>query len=92
VPQVQSSGATVKSDIMLELNFYKPIHPSSRHSRDPTNGDQGKGITWNFGFGDQETIEGMVTFRIDSRTIKRGIIWLNGLSSATRSHDSCICI
>ena len=31
-----------------------------------------------FGFGDQDTIEGVITFRIDSRTIKRGILWLSG--------------
>ena len=47
-------------------------------------GDQVKGIAQGFGFGDQDTIESVVTFRIDSRTIKRGNIWLNGLSSATR--------
>ena len=31
-----------------------------------------------FVFGDQDTIEGVITFRIDSRTIKRGILWLSG--------------
>ena len=31
-----------------------------------------------FGFGDQDTIEGVIIFRIDSRTIKRGILWLSG--------------
>ena len=31
-----------------------------------------------FCFGDQDTIESVVTFRIDSRTIKRGNLWLNG--------------
>jgi len=31
-----------------------------------------------FGFCDQDTIEGVITFRIDSRTIKRGILWLSG--------------
>jgi len=43
-------------------------------------GDQGKGITlgFGFGFGDQDTIEGVITFRIDSRTIKRGILQLSG--------------
>jgi len=41
-------------------------------------GDQGKGIIEGFGFGDQDTIEGMITFRIDSRTIKREILWLSG--------------
>ena len=41
-------------------------------------GDQGKGIAQGFGFGDQDTIEGVITFRIDSRTIKRGILWLSG--------------
>ena len=34
---------------------------------------QGKGITIGpFWFGDQDTIDSMITFRIDSRTIKRG--------------------
>ena len=31
-----------------------------------------------FGFGHQDIIESVITFRIDSRTIKRGILWLNG--------------
>ena len=31
-----------------------------------------------FCFGDQDTIESVVTFRIDSRTIKRGNLWLSG--------------
>jgi len=31
-----------------------------------------------FGFGDQDIIEGVITFRIDSRTIKRAILWLSG--------------
>ena len=35
-------------------------------------------------FGTQDTIKGVSAFRIDSRTIKRGGLWLNGLSSATR--------
>ena len=35
-------------------------------------GDQGKGIAQGFSFCDQDTIEGVITFRIDSRTIKRG--------------------
>jgi hypothetical protein len=48
------------------------------------NGDQGKSIAQSFGFGDQNTIKGVITFRIDSHTIKRGILWLNSLSSATR--------
>jgi len=30
-----------------------------------------------FGFGGQDTIEGVIKFRIDSHTIKRGILWLN---------------
>jgi hypothetical protein len=35
------------------------------------NENQGKGIVYSFGFGDQDIIEGVITFRIDSRTIKR---------------------
>ena len=31
-----------------------------------------------FYFGTQDTIEGVSVFRIDSRTIKRGNLWLNG--------------
>ena len=31
-----------------------------------------------FCFGDQDTIESMITFRIDSHTIKSGNIWLSG--------------
>jgi len=37
-----------------------------------------------FCFGTQDTIEGVSVFRIDSHTIKRENLWLNGLSSATR--------
>ena len=36
---------------------------------------QGKGeIGIHFRFGDQDTIEGVITFRIDSRTIKEGAL------------------
>ena len=35
-------------------------------------GDQGKGIIRDFCFSDQDTIESVITFRIDGRTIKRG--------------------
>jgi len=38
-------------------------------------GDQGKGIV---SFGDQDTVEDVIAFRIDSRTIKSGILWLSG--------------
>jgi hypothetical protein len=31
-----------------------------------------------FVFGDQDTIECMITFMINSRTIKRGNLWLDG--------------
>ena len=31
-----------------------------------------------FCFGDQDTIESVIMFRIDSHTIKRGNLWLNG--------------
>ena len=31
-----------------------------------------------FGFGDQDTIEGVIMFKIDSRTLKREILWLSG--------------
>ena len=31
-----------------------------------------------FVFGDQDTIESVITFRIDSHTIKRGNLWLSG--------------
>jgi len=37
-----------------------------------------------FWFSDQDTIESVITFRIDSRTIKRGESQLMRLSSATR--------
>jgi hypothetical protein len=55
-----------------------------RKRKTKSNGDQDKGIAYGFGFGYQDTIEGVIIFRIDSRTIKRGILWLNGLLSATR--------
>ena len=41
-------------------------------------GDRGKGIGYGFGFGNQGTIESVITFRIDSRTIKRRNLWLSG--------------
>ena len=47
-------------------------------------GDQGKGIAQGFGFGDQYTIESVIMFSIDRNSIKRGILWLNSLLSATR--------
>ena len=31
-----------------------------------------------FCFGDQDTIESVITFRIDSHTIKKGNLWLSG--------------
>jgi hypothetical protein len=37
-----------------------------------------------FAFGDQDTIEGVITLRIDSRTIKRGISGTIDHLSATR--------
>jgi hypothetical protein len=37
-----------------------------------------------FGFSDQDTIEGVITFRIDSHTIKRGISGAIDHLSATR--------
>jgi hypothetical protein len=47
--------------------------------------DQGKGINRIFfNFGDQDTIEVVIILRIDNRTIKKGILWLSSLSSATR--------
>jgi len=44
-----------------------------------TYGDQGKGIAYGFGFGAQDTIEDVITFRIDSYTIKREILRLSGV-------------
>ena len=40
--------------------------------------DQGKIIAQDFDFGDQDTIQGVIKFRIDSRTVKREILWLSG--------------
>ena len=37
-----------------------------------------------FCFADQDTIESVIGFRIDSRTMKKGKSWLKWLSSATR--------
>ena len=41
-------------------------------------GDQGKGIAQGFDFSDQDIIEGVIIFRIDSHTIKRKILRLSG--------------
>ena len=45
-----------------------------------------------FCFGDQNIIKSVITFKIDSRTIKRGESRLMRLSSATRWVHTCICI
>ena len=37
--------------------------------------DQGKGISQDFSFSDQDIIEGVITFRIGSHTIKKEILW-----------------
>ena len=42
-------------------------------------GDQGKGINRGFSFGDQDTIESVITFRIDGCTIKRGSLLDNSV-------------
>jgi hypothetical protein len=47
-------------------------------------GAQGKGINRILHFGDQDTIEGVITLRIDNRTIKRGISGAIDHLSATR--------
>jgi hypothetical protein len=47
-------------------------------------GAQGKGINRILHFGDQDTIEGVITLRINSRTIKRGISRAIDHLSATR--------
>lgn len=43
-----------------------------------------------FAFGDQDTIESVITFRIDDRTIKRGILGKFGYLSARCSLMHCI--
>jgi hypothetical protein len=45
-----------------------------------------------FTFGDQDTIEGVITLRIDSHTIKRGICGAIDHLSVTRCGFICICI
>ena len=73
--------------IMVDGDDQKMIKCSTwkrRKRKTKSFGDQGKGIGLGFGFGDQNTIESVITFRIDSRTLKRRNLWLNGLSSATR--------
>ena len=73
--------------IMVDVDDQKMIKCSTwrrRKRKTKPYGDQGKGIAQGFGFGDQDTTESVITFRIDSLTIKRENLWLNGLSSATR--------
>jgi hypothetical protein len=41
-------------------------------------------VSIRFAFGDQDTIDGVITLRIDSRTIKRGISRAIDHLSATR--------
>jgi hypothetical protein len=55
---------------------------------------QGKGIIIGpFCFGDRDTIESVITFRIDGRTIKRGSSYQTiRSSSVTRCWKTCICI
>jgi hypothetical protein len=47
-------------------------------------GAQGKGINRILYFGDQDTIEGVITLRIDNRTIERGIFEAIDHLSASR--------
>ena len=56
---------------MIKLNLEKKKEKNKNH------GDQGKGIAYGFCFGDQDTIESVITFRIDRRTIKKGNLWLS---------------
>ena len=56
---------------------HKMINLEKKKEKKP-NGDQGKGIAQGLSFGDLDTIEGVITFRIDSRTIKREVLWLSG--------------
>jgi len=49
-----------------------------KKEKNKNHGDQGKGIAYGFCFGDQDTIESVITFRIDSHTIMGGVIsWFN---------------
>ena len=56
---------------MIKLNLEK------KKEKNKNQDDQGKGVI-GFCFGTQDTIEGVSIFRIDSRTIKRGNLWLSG--------------
>ena len=48
-----------------------------KKEKNKNQGDQGR-YQIGFCFGTQDTIEGVSVFRIDSRTIKRGNLWLSG--------------
>ena len=66
-------GGDVDDHKMIKCSTWK-----RRKRKTKSYGDQGKGIAQGFNFGDQDTIEGVITFRIDIRNIKRGILWLRG--------------
>jgi hypothetical protein len=61
---------------MLQLGKEEREKQNSRRSR--------QRYQIGFCFGTQDMIEGVSVFMINSRTIKRGILWLNSLSSVTR--------
>ena len=63
-------------DQVLQLGKEEREKPKPRRSR--------QRCLIGFCFGSQDIIEGVSVFRIDSHTIKREILWLSGLSSATR--------
>ena len=66
----------------IDVDYHKMmnimLHIWTRRKR-KTKWAQGKGITIGpFWFGDQDTIESVITFRIDSHTIMGGVIsWFN---------------
>ena len=63
--------------VMATKEIIKCSNLEKKKEKNKNQGDQGKGIAYGFCFGDQDTIESVITFRIDSHTIKRGNLWLS---------------
>ena len=60
--------------IMIKCSTWK-----RRKRKTKPYGDQGKGINRGFCFGNQDTIESVITFKIDGRAIKRGSLLDNSV-------------
>jgi len=68
----------MEQEVMMVMTTRWSSAQLGKEEREKQNPLEIKGISKGFGFGDQDTIEGVIMFRIDSRTIKRGVLRLSG--------------